>query len=243
MTAFPHDFTSSTAPPAAAPSSPAAARLPSRPDPSRSRHPRQSPSEFSAGRENHYRHSHRQSHSHQHHRHHYRHPVYGEAMGSDPEPPASASHREDGSIVTRGSSGTGRKERTRGSLSEHSSHMSGERRRMPKRAVQEDVPVPNDNQDALLMLVSFSLFFLFSFSIIGWKLMSNPFFSSVFPSPCRSSRSALPFTPSSAFFSPSSSLPFVSVLRLHHISEIHLFGRKFVICWRLHCMYMNAWLG
>ena len=150
MTAVPHDFTSSAPPP-----SPPAARLPSRPDPSRSRHSRQSPSEYSAGRENHNRHSHRQGHSHNHHRHHYRHPVYGEAMGSDPEQPASASHREDGSIATRGSNSTGRKERTRGSLSEHSSYMSGERRRTPKRAVQEDVPVPKDNQDALLMLVSF----------------------------------------------------------------------------------------
>ena len=163
MTAFPHDFTTSTTatPATSAPpppsSPPPAARLPSRPDPSRSRHSRQSPSEFSAGRENHHRHSHRQSRSHHHHRHHYRHPVYGEAMGSDPEQPASASHREDGSIATRGSNSTGRKERTRGSLSEHSSYMSGERRRTPKRAVQEDVPVPNDNQDALLMLVSFSL--------------------------------------------------------------------------------------
>ena len=153
MTASPHDFTSSAPPP-----SPPAARLSSRPDPSRSRHSRQPPSEFSAGRENYNRHSHRQHHSHHHHHHHrnhYRHPVYGEAMGSDPEQPASASHREDGSIATRGSNSTGRKERTRGSLSEHSSYMSGERRRTPKRAVQEDVPVPNDNQDALLMLVSF----------------------------------------------------------------------------------------
>ena len=73
--------------------------------------------------------------------------------------------------------------------------------------------------------------------------MRNPSFSSVFPSPCRSSRSALPFTPFSAFFAPSSYPPFASVLRLHHISGIHRFGLIFAICWRLHCMYMNAWLG
>jgi len=76
-------------------------------------------------------------------------------MGSQLEPPAPASsHPESGSVVTRESNGSKRKERARGSLSERSSYMSGERpSRTPKRPVYDDAPVPDDNQDALVMLV------------------------------------------------------------------------------------------
>lgn len=77
-------------------------------------------------------------------------------MGSQLEPPAPvSSHPESGSVVTRESNSSKRKERARGSLSERSSYMSGERpSRTPKRPVYDDVPVPDDNQDALVMLVS-----------------------------------------------------------------------------------------
>ena len=136
--------TRSTTPPL---SPPAAARLP----------------EVSSG--------HRHSHSHQsryqprHHHHNHR-PLSGASMGSGPEPPPPVSLAENDSIITRGSNGTSRtsrKKRVRGSLSEHSSYMSGEQQRhhrpqsasrTPKQTLYEEAPVPVDNQDALVMLVS-----------------------------------------------------------------------------------------
>lgn len=77
----------------------------------------------------------------------------------------SAPQLEDGSIATHGSNSTARKERPRGSLSELSSsylpgageqrHPQSASRATPKHLLQEDAPVPDDNPDALVMLVSF----------------------------------------------------------------------------------------
>ncbi|KAL2872687.1 uncharacterized protein BJX67DRAFT_376484 [Aspergillus lucknowensis] len=72
---------------------------------------------------------------------------------------------EDGSVLTWGSysSGAARKEeRIRGSWTDHSSYMSGENRnsgvaRAQKRAIQDDEFLPNDSQDAVLMLFRMSL--------------------------------------------------------------------------------------
>ncbi|EYE97637.1 uncharacterized protein EURHEDRAFT_301251 [Aspergillus ruber CBS 135680] len=92
-------------------------------------------------------------------RHHYPHHSLSGSMGSQLEPPAPASsHLENGSVVTRESNSSRRKERARGSLSERSSYMSGERpSRTPKRPVYDDAPVPDDNQDALVMLFRLSI--------------------------------------------------------------------------------------
>lgn len=143
---------------ASSPVAPSPAHL-SHSDPSRFRHPEDTP----GSDPDHHRHySHR--HSPRYSRHH--HP---ESLGSDPRPsPASfmsAPQLEDGSIATHGSNSTARKERPRGSLSELSSSYlpsAGEQRRpqsasrtTPKRSFQEDAPVPDDNPDALVMLVSF----------------------------------------------------------------------------------------
>lgn len=105
-------------------------------------------------------------------RHHYPHHSLSGSMGSQLEPPAPASsHLENGSVVTRESNSSKRKERARGSLSERSSYMSGERpSRTPKRPVYDDAPVSDDNQDALVMLVSFP--FLCLLMVINWLVSS-----------------------------------------------------------------------
>lgn len=114
-----------------------------------------------------HRYSHSNPYQFQHRHHPYNHrSLPGESMGSGPEPPPPVSLVESDSIVTRGSNGTSRttrKERVRESLSGHSSYMSGEQRRhhgapsasrTPKQPLHEEAPVPDANQDALVMLVS-----------------------------------------------------------------------------------------
>ncbi|KAI9934876.1 hypothetical protein ASPWEDRAFT_175601 [Aspergillus wentii DTO 134E9] len=77
----------------------------------------------------------------------------------------SSPHFENGSILTWGSNSSGaarKEERIRGSLTDHSSYMSGDNHphsvsRVQKRTIQDDDLLEDDNQDALLMLFRLSI--------------------------------------------------------------------------------------
>jgi hypothetical protein len=135
-------------------------------DSSYSRHPRQ-PSQHSQHSPQLHHHSHRR--------------IPGESIFSNSEPPVvapmtfvSSPYLDNGSMLTQTSYSSGavrKEERVRGSWTDHSSYMSGDNHhlgatRIQKRAIHNEEPLADGNQDALLMLVRISLHSLF----ISWRL-------------------------------------------------------------------------